>query len=207
MDSPPQRPPPRSSSIKANLCKLLTGKATRSSYALNSKRKLTKSGWSCSSLSTVANSAFDHPANCSLTRLTEEHDPSRAMRNLSLSKSSDLIAASISSPDGCHSDTRQTHQQKVRITSVPVANSDCSQEAANNCHVKTIPLAVLSEKVVMRDKNGISSSMQHRPKSEYTISNPVAPMRGRRVNRANARSTIEVSFPTFICHHVSYSSL
>ena len=186
MDSPTGRPPPRSSSIKANLCKLLSGKATRSSYALNSKKKLTKSGWSCSSLSTA--SSFDHPTNCSLTRLTEEHDPSRVMRNLSLSKSSDLIAASISQ-DSSH-DPNPTDEGKVGIRRFSVTNTD--QDDAAKCHVKRHPVAALSDNVVMRDKTGTGSAKQQRPKSEYTFSNPVQ-MRGRRVNRGTARhSTFEV---------------
>lgn len=66
---PRPRPPPRSASIRSNICKLLNTKGSRSSYVLNPNPK---SRWSCSSLSTSSSSPFDGHTNCSLTRLSEE---------------------------------------------------------------------------------------------------------------------------------------
>lgn len=190
--SPTGRPPPRSSSIKANLCKLLAGKGTRSSYALNSKKKLTKSGWSCSSLSTAT--SFDHAAtNCSLTRLTEEYDPSNTMRNLSLSKSSDLIedlkSESSFKPN-------QVQDGRAAISSLPATDTNSNQDEAAMFQAKRHPAALLSDKVIMREKSSASGGRQQRPKSEYTVSNPVVQMRSHRPNKSTTRhSTFEVLFP------------
>ena len=185
MDSPPLRPlrpPPRSSAIKANLCKLLSAKSTRSSYALNPHKKLTKSRWSCSSLSTATSSSFDQPTNCSLTRLTEEQDTLHALHRLSLSKSSDLLSFPASDS--------VTLRQEAQPSRMPDGASE-GMHVPVTCSSSAAAAAAKSGKVTLRERTG---AKQPRPKSECVLQNPAVQIRNRKVVKsANRHSTIEVS--------------
>lgn len=189
--SAPVRPPPRSSSIKASLCKLLSTKSTRSSYVLNSNKKLTRSRWSCSSLSAVTHSSpLDQSTNCSLTKLTEEDEPTRILRNLSLSKSSDLLAASISSQDRVQNPVFEK-ATKGWTSGLPGAADICPRDSSTKSHVTAVPAQ--NQSVVRRDKTTLSGR-QMRPKSECILTNTSVQLRARKVNRSNVRhSTVEVN--------------
>ena len=179
----------RSSSIKANLCKLLASKSTRSSYALNHQKKLTKSRWSCSSLSTATSSSFDQPANCSLTRLSEEpHDTCNALHRLSLSKSSDLLA-------GPEPQASKAVVEAPACRPLPPPPQPPQRPSPSACQASVAQQATTNgTRVVLRDKP-TTAAKQQRPKSECIMANPVVVhMRNRRgTGRSAARhSTIEV---------------
>lgn len=192
--STPVRPPSRSSSIKASLSKILSTKSTRSSYVLN--KKLTRSRWSCSSLSAVTSSSpFDQSTNCSLTKLTEEDEPTRIMRNLSLSKSSDLLAASISPQDRVQNSVVESKTKGWATGLSAVTDGLYPRGPATKCQINPMPgIDRLNDGVVRRDKTSGCGKQQPRPKSECILSNCSVQMRSRKLNRSsNRHSTIEVT--------------
>lgn len=181
------RPPPRSSSIKNNICKLFATKSNRSSYALNPKKKsLTRSRFSCSALSAVAGTDCDLSLNRSLTRLPEEGEPLKALQSLSISRSNEEVTADFVSRQNGRQDCpdRGPHVSQHPAAKGSGATQSYTSLRSNNTVTK-------DNNVVLRNK---TCSQNARPKSECFFGDTGVRLREHKPKRGAERfSTFEVS--------------